>query len=242
MPILFRSPLVAWLGAVSAGVLLILSLSPDPVSAAPPAKTLPRASKYPFAGYLTSPTTITSASATITLPSLSCARKTQALAAGAIVYSSTGSHFSSADVYIGCSSRKEILAALTDVNNHFKVPTVTMNPGDIVSLSATCGPSGISVTVDDETSMSTATNSSSAPETCTQAEIGDDAAAKDIDAGTGIVPLPDFGSLTFTNAMVNGAALGSVPSSATTYSEGKKNMITTGPLTGGTAFTTTQEA
>jgi hypothetical protein len=56
------------------------------------------------------------------------------------------------------------------------------------------------------------------------------------------VLLPAFGSLTFTNAMVNGAALGSITPTANNLYEGKKNVVTTGALSGGTAFTTTQGA
>jgi hypothetical protein len=112
-----------------------------------------------------------------------------------------------------------------------------MNPGDTVALSSTCGASGIAISIDDTTTGSVGTASSSTPETCTQAEVGDDAASN----GKVIVPLPAFGSLTFTNAMVNGAALGSITPTANNLYEGKKNVVTTGALTsGGTAFTTTQ--
>jgi len=233
-----RSPSFAWFGAITAGVLLILSLAANPAGAGTGTTPLAKASRYPFAGYITSPTSITSAAATVTLPSVTCTRKTTAITATAIVYNSTGAKFSGAEVYLGCSGKQGVLRALTDIDNVFTVPTVTMNPGDTVSLSATCGASGISVTIDDVTTGSVGTNSSSTPESCTQAEIGDDGASKN---GSTVVPLPTFGALDFTGAMVNGAALGALTPSIANYSEGKKNVITTGALTsGGTAFTTTQ--
>jgi len=238
MPIFTCSRTCAFFGAISAGVLLTLGLAADPVAAGATTRTLAKAQKYPFAGYITSPTTITSAAATVTLPSFTCTKKTTAISATAIVYNSTGAKFSGAEAYLGCSGKQVLLRALTDIDNVFTVPTVTMNPGDTVALSATCGSSGISVSIDDVTTGSTGTSSSSTPESCTQAEIGDDGASKN---GSTVVPLPAFGALDFTGAMVNGIALGTLTPSVANYSEGKKNVITTGVLTsGGTAFTTTQ--
>lgn len=239
MPTFRRSHLFAWSGAVGAGILLVVSLTADPAFAGTTSGTLAKAAKYPFAGYITPPTTITSVAATVTLPSFACTRKTTAVAAIATVYDPSGAKFSGAEVYLGCSARKEMLAALSDVDNAFTPLSVSMATGDTVALSASCGPSGISITVDDETTSSTGTNSSSSPETCTQAEAGDDGVSK----GTGatVVPLPPFGALDYTGVMVNGSAIGASTPGVANYNEGKKNVITTGPLTGGTAFTTTKE-
>jgi hypothetical protein len=44
------------------------------------------------------------------------------------------------------------------------------------------------------------------------------------------------------DVMVNGSAIGSSSPGAANYNEGKKNVITTGALTGGNAFTTTKES
>jgi len=111
------------------------------------------------------------------------------------------------------------------------VPTLTRSP----SFGLFC----VGVSVDDETTTSIGTASSTTPESCTQAEVGNDAVLNG--KGSGIVSLPAFGSFNFTGGMVNGAALGSVSSKDANYSEGKKNVITTGVLSGGgTAFTTTQ--
>jgi hypothetical protein len=240
VPMFTRSPLVAWVGAVGAGVVLIMSLVAAPAYAGTTAGTLAKASKYPFAGYITPPTTITSVDATVTLPSFACTRKTTAVAAIATVYDSAGAKFSGAEVYLGCSGRKQMLVALADIDNVFTSLTVSMASGNTVALSATCGPSGISITVDDETTASSGSDSSSSPETCTQAEAGDDGVSKG--TGSAVVPLPPFGALDYTGVMVNGSAIGSSSPGVANYTEGKKNVITTGALTsGGTAFTTTQE-
>jgi len=226
------------LGAVAVGALLVLGVAAAPVAAGTTPRVHASPTRYPFAGYLTSPTTITSAAATVVVPSFTCTKKLTGMTADAIVYDSNGPGFSSAMVYLGCSHKKELVSALAQIDDAFSVPTVAMNPGDTVALSATCGASGIAITIDDTTTGSVGTASSSTPETCTQAEIGDDAASN----GKVIVPLPAFGSLTFTNAMVNGVALGLATPTANNLYEGKKNVVTTGALSGGTAFTTTQGA
>lgn len=252
MPIVTRSPwtrppctwsqLLAWVAAVGAGVVLVMSLVAAPAYAGATAGTLAKASKYPFAGYITPPATVTSIDASVTLPSFACTkkRKTTAVAAIATVYDSTGAKFSGAEVYLGCSGKTQMLVALADIDNVFTSLTVSMASGNTVALSATCGPSGISITVDDETTASSGSDSSSSPETCTQAEAGDDGVSKG--TGSAVVPLPAFGALDYTGVMVNGSAIGSSSPGVANYAEGKKNVITTGALTsGGTAFTTTQE-
>jgi hypothetical protein len=230
----------AWTGSIFALVTASSLLLAAPAGASARHTASPRTNHYPFAGYLTSPTTITSSSASVVLPTVSCNKKISAVTATATVFDSSNSSFSSAMAYVGCSSKKESLHALVQIDNAYTEPTVTMNPGDTVSLSVTCGASGISVTVDDVTTSSVGSGSSSTAETCTQAEVGNDAAAF---ANQSIAPLPHFGSMSFTSVMVNGAAIGSISSSPTTFFEGKKNVIDTGALTsGGTAFTTTQGA
>jgi hypothetical protein len=54
-------------------------------------------------------------------------------------------------------------------------------------------------------------------------------------------PLPAFGAIDYTNVMIDGSPLSACSPSPVNYYEGKKNQITTGPLTGGgTAFATTE--
>jgi hypothetical protein len=233
-----RSPTLGWATAVIVGALLVTSLAADRAGAATTATTLARASRYPFAGYITDPSTVTSVSATVTVPTFTCTKRGSTAVTGmATVFDPTGQTFSSGAVYVGCSAKKELVAALVDVDNTFTVPTVNVNPGDTVALSVTCGPSGIAVSVDDQTTSSTGTGSSSTAETCTQGEVGDGAVVNS--KGSGLVPLPPFGALDYTAVTVNGAVLTTSTSGAANYSEGKKNMITTGPLVSG-AFTTTQ--
>ncbi len=204
------------------------------VVAAPPASAATRSS---FAGYITSPTTITSTADSVTLPTFACTRRTAAVTAVATVYDSTGALFSSAMVYVGCSQKHETLVALAEINSSFSTPAVTMNPGDVVALSTTCGATGISISIHDETTGSIGTASSATAEICTQAEAGDGAVAN----GSHLVALPPFGMLDFTSVMVNGSALGTFAPAVSNYAEGKRNVVTTGALTGdGTTFTTTK--
>jgi len=134
-----------WFGAIGAGVLFIVSAA-DPVAAgAAPTRLYANPSRYPFAGYITSPATITSSAATVVVPSFACSRKLAGMTGDATVYDSSGPGFSSAMVYLGCSRKKELVAAIAQIDNAFSAPTVTMNPGDSVVLSATCGASGIAI-------------------------------------------------------------------------------------------------
>jgi len=157
----------------------------------------------------------------------------------ATVYDSSGALFSSAMVYLGCSQKHEVTGALAEIDNSYTLPTVTMHPGDIVALSATCGATGVSISIHDQTTSSTGTASSPTAETCTQAEAGDGAVLNG--KQTGLVALPPFGMLDYTSVTVNGSALGTFSPALSNYAEGKKNVITTSALTGGgTAFTTTK--
>jgi hypothetical protein len=232
-----RRTLFTRLGVVAIGLLGILDLTAAPAVAKTPKGQ--STTRNPFAGYVTAPTTISSVTATIKVPALTCAKKTQAVTAAATVYDSSNANFSSAIVYLGCSRRKETLVALAEVNNTTYFPSVDLNTGDTVVLSATCGASGIKVTIDDTATNSSANESAATAETCTQAEAGQGGVLND--NGSSLVSLPTFGAVDFTAAMVNGSALSSVSASEINYFEGKKNVITAGPLTeSGTAFTTTQ--
>jgi hypothetical protein len=236
----------ARIGLTTVAMLGLVLMAAEPASAAGATKlrvaAVPKLRatnvRYPFAGYITPPATVTSASTTVVLPAVACTKKIAAFAAGAIVYDSSAGTFSGAMVYIGCSSKEQQLTALVEDDNTYTTPTVVLHSGDTVDLSVTCGSSGISVSVDDQTTVSTGTGSSATAETCTQGEVGDDAAAFSNDS---IAPLPPFVSVNFTNAMVNAAAIGLLDPTTATYFEGKKNQIATGALTdGGTAFTTTK--
>ena len=216
------------------GALVFFVMTGPQAGAAP----LSAQGRYPFAGYITAKAPVTSVSATTSVPTFPCGRRLTAVAASAIVYDGSENAFSAAEIYLGCQHKQEVLAALAELDGTFSTLSITVHTGDTMSLSVSCGAGGVTVSVDDQTSMTTASSSSAGAESCSQAEIGDDGVAPS--GSTKIVALPPFGSISYSAAEVNGGPLGSVSSSPATYEEGKRNVITTGALSGGTAFTTTK--
>jgi hypothetical protein len=215
-------------------------------SAAAPAGAATIAAKTPksaAAGYIATPTAaVTTASATVTLPTFHCKSKADLLSADVGVFDPTDGSVSLVTIALACSKTKvPSFIVLFDADGTDSVPDVTVTAGDAVTMSISCGASGTTVSVDDTTSSATGNASSATPETCGEAFVGDEGFPKA--SGKSAEPLPDFGAVDYTNVMVNGAALGSSTTVSGNYYEGKKAVIVTGALTaGGTAFTTTQES
>jgi hypothetical protein len=227
-----------WVVILVVGTLLALALDGATAAAAVPAK---KASKSPAAGYIGGATTVTSVSATVTLPTFTCTSKSDALSTQIAVLDTVDDEDSAALLGFVCSKKKvPIYGAEISVDGTATFPVVAMSGGDTVVLSATCSSvSGTTVSIDDTTSDSSGQNSSVTPNTCSEEFVGDIGFLKG--AGKAEAPLPAFGAIDFSNVMVNGGPLGALTTASGNYNEGKKNVITTGALTdGGTAFTTTQ--
>jgi hypothetical protein len=224
-------------GALIVGALMLVAIDAGSAGAAVPAAKTPKSGA---AGYVAE-TVVTSVEATVTLPSFVCSSKTDALSTQVAIADTTDDEASSAVLGFFCSKKKvPIYGAETVVDGAATFPTVTMNAGDTVVLSATCSSvSGTTVSIDDTTSDTSGQNSSATANTCSDGFVGDLGFLKG--KGKALTPLPLFGAIDFSNVMVNGNPLGSSTTQSGNYNEGKKNVITTGTLTdGGTAFTTTQ--
>jgi Tfp pilus assembly protein PilW len=108
-----------------------------------------------------------------------------------------------------------------------------VSPGDVISVTATQSASGASVTETDTNSSLTATVSAPGA-IATRVEVGNLFNRED-------VSIPTFSTESFSGAMVDGAAFGTV-SYTETPMKGKRRkiLISTGPLSSdGTSFTTT---
>jgi hypothetical protein len=215
--------------------------SANRVLAGPSAKELAaKPTKSAFAGYAAATTAVTSETATLTIPTFSCAKKTVVFQAVALVYDANLQDQSGAALDIGCLKRKEFIEALIQLDNNVSAPTATFNGGDNVEFSVTCGSGGESVSIDDTTNSSTVSSSSATANDCTEALVGDLGVLKN-SSGTALFALPSFGSLDWTGVTIDAGSIGSLDPLFGNYYEGKKDVITTGSLTdGGTAFTTTQ--
>jgi Peptidase A4 family len=197
--------------------------------------------KSAVAGYIAT-TTVSTATATVTLPKFSCTSKTDLLSADVAVYDATDESVSLVTTVLACSKTKApFYDILFDADGTDSLADVTVSAGDSVTMSISCSAtSGTTVSVDDTTDNSSDSASSATPETCGEVFVGDEGFPKG--SGKAAEPLPTFGSIDFSDVMVNGAALGSFSELSGNYDEGKKAVIDTGALTaGGTAFTTTQE-
>lgn len=231
--------------------ILIATLGPGAAGAVTNAHT--KTAKSGFAGYEAVSATVTSTSATVTLPSFTCKSKSDEVTTQLDAYDPNRYQLVSY-VYItlGCSKVKHHRGFVTQFTPYLATPSVLTSPtmslhaGDVITFSVTCGPAGNTLSIDDQTTSAIETASSSVPSSCSAVLVGDFAWPKGkltSPKGTGAEPLPLLGSFNYTNVLINGSPLGSLSSAKYNYYEGKKNVITTGALTdGGRAFTASQGA
>jgi hypothetical protein len=236
---MFGSSILARVGVVATGSLLLAGLVAGSSGAAT-ANTKP--AKSYFAAYYAYPATVSSVQATITLPTYKC-KKTENITAGVGNYDATANAWSSSYVYLGCGKigHKYGPAYGTglEVDGVTTYPALTMEAGNSIEFIQTCGPSGSVATIDNLTTTESVTASSSNPGSCADAYAGEDGVTGKGPGGQD--PLPPFGAVDYTNVMVNGEPIGTFAPVPYNYYEGKKNVITVGPITdGGTAFVTTQ--
>jgi hypothetical protein len=181
---------------------------------------------------------VASVSAVVSLPSYTC-KSADALVTYENTYDNDAAQWSGAGVYLGCGKHHvPTMSAQLEVDGTVTYPAATLNAGDSVELSTTCGPTGTVVTLDDLTSRSSVEASSTNPGSCSGAFIGDIGVLKG--AGPKLRPIPDFTTIGFSGVSVNAAPLGTWSPTSTNYYEGKKDQITVGPIGGGgTSFVTT---
>lgn len=104
-----------------------------------------------------------------------------------------------------------------------------------------CGAGGTVVTIDDTSTHTSVSNTSSSVDDGNAVFVGNIGVLKG--SGPKISPLPSFGSVTFSNLDVHGSALGTSSPTTTDYYEGRKNVIHVGTITDwGTSFVNTQES
>jgi len=222
--------------AVATVALLLVAVGAVPAGAATVAT---KAAKSYAAGYAAGASPVTSIDATVTLPTFTCASKSDLLSAD-VATEDADENVSFATVVLACSKKKvPFYGAQFDVDGTYSAASsVTLAAGDTVEMSISCSAAtGTSLTIDDMTSHTSADASSSASSTCEAAFAGDEGLLK----GKKVAPLPTFGAIDYSAVTMNGSPIGSFDTESTNYDGGKKAVITTGALSaGGTAFTTTQ--
>jgi hypothetical protein len=228
---------LARIGAVAAGPLLAIGLVSVPSGAATANTKTPKS----YLATYNATTSVSSISVTVTLPSYTC-KKSDDVAAYADTEDLNTDTWSGTYVGLACGKKNvPIYSPALEIDGAYTNPAATMRADDTVVLSTSCGATGTVVTIDDVTSTSSVSTSSASPSDCSAAFVGDIGVQKG--AGPKVDNLPRFGSIDFSNVNVNGSSLGSFTPTVSNYYEGKKNIITVGPITdGGTAFVTTQGA
>lgn len=225
-----RRDLWCKVGVLSGGSLLAVMLSAGTAGAKPPPDSH-------LAGYGFSEG-VTSVVGTLTAPSYTC-KGSDNVTAQVSTYDDAQSQFSGVSLYLACGKHHvPVYNVGLDVDGSFTFPTATINAGDSVTLSVTCGGSGTVASLDDTTSSSSVQASSATPSSCTGSGVGMNGVSGKGHGGQ--ASLPDFGSLTYTSSSVNGAPLGDASPTSVNYYEGKKNQITTGSLNGSGGFVLTQ--
>jgi hypothetical protein len=219
--------------ATLAGSFLFLSLAATPAGA----KTKPTDSY--LAIYEAANITVSTLGAEASIPSYTC-KKADQVAVYDDTYDEDASTFSGVYVDLACGKHNVPAPSVAlEIDGTYDNPTITIAPGDDVSMSVTCGSSGTMVSLYDVTSGHTVDNTSGTASDCNGAFVGNIGVLKG--AGPKLSPLPDFGSVTFTNVDVNDVAIGTYTTTTTNYYEGKKAQIDVGPLTdSGSSFTNTQ--
>jgi len=198
--------------------------------------------KNPVGGYaafdLSNPLVLTSSSADVVVPSATCKKKGAIGFGVELVKAETAAYLTRADVGVDCIAHKQVEYAVYAYLDGTAEPSeiASIHAGDTVETAVTCDGSGTSVSVHDVNTGFTYAESSASTAACDATQIG----------GAGVCAnascskqeyLPEFGAVAFSDALVNGEALGGFDPVVEQYFEGNKNQFGPGPLEGGTAFT-----
>lgn len=207
--------------------LLAVGLSTSPVAAMSTTTSA-------FAGYSVKAAG-TSFDVTLKVPSFKCTVKRSIISAGIQTYDAPNSGDNGSMIVFYCS--KTLVPsyyAELEVDGNIAEPQMSIGPGNLVTMTVTCGTDGTDISLLDPTINQDAYTGSDSPSTCTDSQFGDIGYGKDQSA------IPDFGLMRFSQANENGDALGSLSPKVHNYNEGTGKVITTGALThGGLNFNTT---
>jgi hypothetical protein len=158
-----------------------------------------------FAGYQTAVTagSATSSAASFTVPALSCTMATRAIAPyGGVEANKT---YSAAGVFTGCIKGKAVYYPALVVNGKETDYTTTpFSAGDAIKFDTSVTTSGTTVQVTNVTKGVTKKLTGPGASAST-AFIGDSGWANS--TGTALLDVPDFGTVTFTNCLIDGKAL-----------------------------------
>jgi hypothetical protein len=166
---------------------------------------------YPSnAGYGVYSSTVPPASASthLKVPSLTCTKVKAGLAFGTLVENAKGTVYAAADILEQCANGVADYSAAVNVDSKVTQFDTTVKPGDSIILSSSLSPSRASTTFTDSRTGFTRTLTGSGG-TSAYGIIGS--------APYATKEVPHFATFSFTDAKVNGAAIGSYTASKGLY-------------------------
>jgi streptogramin lyase len=192
-----------------------------------------------FAGYQTavSAGSATSSAATFTVPALACTTAARTITPVAGVEANRYKTFSSAFMFTGCVSGKAAYFPALVVNGtETNYPSTPFSAGDVINLSTSVTTAGTTVQVEDVTT-GVAEKLTGRGASASAAYIGDSSWFTSAGKRLGV---PNFGTLAFTNCLIDGTALASRhPNEYLRVNKAAVVQIAPGALSStGTAFTT----
>jgi hypothetical protein len=137
-----------------------------------------------------------------------------------------------------CSGGKPVYYAWYEMYPKFPVNlSLTVHPGDTMSASVTTNGSGsFTLTIHDVTTAKSFTTT----QRLKHAKLASAEVIAEAPSGSGgVLPLANFGSVSFSSAMVNGQPIGSFSPDRINMVSGSTTKASTSTLSGGTAFSVT---
>jgi hypothetical protein len=210
------------------------------VVSAPAAARQFRPEKSSLGGYVDELSTValTSSSSNFVVPSVTCKKKGAVAFGVELVFATTNTHLTRADVSVNCIARKQVqFSTYASVDGTAEPSEVaSMHPGDTVAVAVSCDNTGTSVSIHDQSTGFMYSGASTAPADCDTAVVGGAGECANTSCSK-LRYLPEFGSVAFSDALLNGGPVVD-GSYARSYYAGPRNQFAPGPLgDGGTAFT-----
>ena len=183
-----------------------------------------------FAGYQTTQTSVTSATDTFKVPTLTgcTATSTDAVGFGVNLANTAGTSFDGGNIFAFCNGTVGAYEIDFYINNNEGDVPLTINPGDKISITITVGATTTTVLVSDTTS-GTSVSATDKGKSMQVAQVG---AIKLIDSSTGNpLGIPNFGTATH-KSKVNGVKLANLTTTAFDMVDTvPQTQITTGAFT-----------
>jgi hypothetical protein len=186
-------------------------------------------------GAKAAPSSTSSAQTTFTVPTVTCTATDSGVILGSGDFSSISGWVSAGGIVVGCQDGAPSYQAEAVVNNNPSTLDMTPVPGDTVTTTVSIVPGETDVTVNDVTQDVSLTTSAAVGSVGTYVSDGIDALRT-----PAILPVPNFGSVAFSNTSINGKTVKKAHGKPISRKSGKTLEIKTGKLSkSGDAFTET---